>query len=329
MKDLKDYKQEVSQTRIGCLGGSDGKMLAQVASLGAVPRSALKRLAICKGLIPQVDIPKNAAIQAGDDIEMAIYQYLSANDERYESNPLLVSEKYSTKNVKLIAHPDFLLKDDARKTLFVYECKTTKYGVEETRQTYKAQLFIEFVLAKELASTFGSNWSVKLFLVHYDTNGLDLEQGVEFVPSRMTLREVRFANPFFDIKKSMTIIDDFMETFTEYYDGEEVESEYLPANIKEQFIAITNVINEIKEREKQVDEFKRRLTVFMKQKGIKSIKSDNWNMTFVDDTESVSFDYKAFLNDLTNKHPRKANKLLRTYEKRTKRDAYVKIALKK
>lgn len=329
MKDLKDYKEEVAQTRVGCLGGSDGKMLAQVASLGAVPRSALKRLAICKGLIPQVEIPKNAAIQAGDDIEMAIYQYLSANDERYESNPLLVSEKYSTKNVKLIAHPDFLLKDDARKTLFAYECKTTKYGVEETRQTYKAQLFIEFVLAKELASTFGSNWSVKLFLVHYDTNGLDLEQGVEFVPSRMTLREVRFSNPFFDIKKSMTIIDDFMETFTEYYDGEEVESEYLPANIKEQFIAITNVINEIKEREKQVDEFKRRLTVFMKQKGIKSIKSDNWNMTFVDDTESVSFDYKAFLNDLTNKHPRKANKLLRTYEKRTKRDAYVKIALKK
>jgi hypothetical protein len=32
MAEIQDYKQEVANTRKGCLGGSDGKMLAQIAA---------------------------------------------------------------------------------------------------------------------------------------------------------------------------------------------------------------------------------------------------------------------------------------------------------
>ena len=110
MAEIQDYKNEIANTRKGCLGGSDGKMLAQIAALGYVPKSAYKRLAVCNGLIEQEEIPRTAAIVAGDKIEMAIYDHLTKKDPRYESNPLWVSEKYSTKNVKLIAHPDIVLK---------------------------------------------------------------------------------------------------------------------------------------------------------------------------------------------------------------------------
>ena len=328
MEETKDYKQEVAQTRLGSLGSSDGKMLAQICSLGFVPQSAQKRLALCKGLIPQTDIPHTAAVQAGDDIEMAIYQHISATDPRYESNPLWVSEKYSTKNVRLIAHPDFVLKDEARKTLFVYECKTTKFSVEETRQTYKAQMFIEFLLGKELAATFGSDWTVKNFLVHYDTNGLDLSQGIEFDPQRMTIKEVRFVAPFFDIKKAMTIVNDFMEGFTAYYEGDEVNADLLPAKVKEEFDLVAATLVEIKEREKVVEDFKKRLYDFMLEKGIMSVKNDVFTISRVDATESKTFDAKKFVEDLTKEHPRKAKKLVTKYTKVTKRKGYASIKLK-
>ena len=59
MEDIvKDYKQEIAATRVGCLGSSDGKLLAQVDSLGKVPKSAYKRLAVVNGLIPQVEIQR-------------------------------------------------------------------------------------------------------------------------------------------------------------------------------------------------------------------------------------------------------------------------------
>lgn len=328
MEETKDYKEEIAKTRLGCLGSSDARMLAQIASLGMIPNSALKRLAVCKGLIQQVEIPKNDAIQAGDDIEMMVYEHLKSQDPRYESNPLWESERYSRKNVRLISHPDIVLKNDEKKTLYIYEVKATKFGFEETKATYKAQLFVHFLLGKEKTKFLGKDWKVKVFLVHYSTDGLDLSEGVMFDPTRLTIKQTNFNAPMFDIAKAMDIVDAFLEDFTEYYDGDEIGSEYLPEKVKQEFNTITNVLKEIKEREVKVDEFKQRLCKFMQEKGIKSVKNDAWNITLVNATESVSFDSKAFISDLMGKHPRKAKKLLKTFEKRTQKKAYVTIKLK-
>ena len=330
MKEMIDYKDDVAQSRVGCLGSSDGKMLAQICALGYVPKSAHKRLAVCKGLVAQEDIPRTAAVQAGDDMEQLIYLHLSANDPRYESNPRWVSKRYAYKNVTLIAHPDIVLKDDARKTLYVYEVKTTKYTFEETRQTYKAQLFIEHLLAKEICESLGKDWNVKMNLVHYNTDGLDLESGkVEFDPSRLTVKEVRFTSTaYFDIKKSMGIVDDFLEGMTEYYEGEEIDADMLPTTIKTQFEDVAVVLQEIKEREKTVEEFKERLYKFMVEKDIKSISNDFFSITRVDPTESKSFDGKKYLEELGKTHPRKAKKILAEFTKTTKRKGYASIKVK-
>lgn len=328
MEEIKDYKQDVAATRVGSLGSSDGRMLAQIASLGIVPHSALKRLAVCKGLIPQTEIPKTAAIQAGDDLEMLVYKHLMASDPRYVSNPLWVSEKYSRKNVRLISHPDIVLKDDVQKTLFVYEVKTTKFSFKETKATYRPQLFIHFLLGNETAKSYGDDWKVKVFLVHYSTDGLDLTDGITFDPTRLTVKSVSFNSPVFDIKKAMDVVDVFLEDFTEYYEGDEIDSAYLPEKVKQEFDAITNVLAEIKERETKVEEFKARLYAFMSSHDIKSVKNDAWSITRVDPTESRQFDSKAFLQDYATKHPRAYKKLVSCFEKVVKRKGSVQIRLK-
>ena len=329
MAEIQDYKNEISNTRKGCLGGSDGKMLAQIAALGYVPKSAFKRLAVCKGLIEQEDIPRTASIVAGDKIEMAIYDHLTKKDPRYESNPLWVSEKYSTKNVKLIAHPDIVLKDEARKTLFVYEVKTTKYNINDTRTTYKSQLFIENTLAHEIISKLGSGWSVKLFLVHYSTEGLDLNDGVEFDPTRMTLKEVSFrSSALFDIKSAMELVDTFLETFTEYYDGDDVDANLLPTNVKSQFDDVAAMLVEIKERETKIEEFKKRLYDFMLEHDIKSIKNEYFSIVAVAPSESKSFDTKRYMEDLIKQYPRKSKKIIEKYTKTQKRKGYCQIKVK-
>lgn len=329
MEENLNYKDDVAQSRVGCLGSSDGKMLMQVCSLGFVPKSAHKRLAVCKGLIPQQEIPRTAAIVAGDEMEMAIYRHLSANDPRYESNPKWVSEKYSYKNVKLISHPDIVLIDNARKTVFVWEVKTTKYSVADTRQTYKAQLFIHYLLAKEIAERMGKDWTVKIALVHYNTDGLDLTEGVTFDPERLTIKDVRFTSTaFFDIHKAMSIVNDFLETFTEYYEGDEIDANLLPVTVKQQFEDIAVVLQDIKEKENKVAEFKEKLYKFMDGKDIKSISNEYFTITRVDPTVQKSFDGKKFLDDMAKDHPRKAKKVLAKYTKTVNRKGYATIKVK-
>ena len=229
----------------------------------------------------------------------------------------------------MIAHPDIVLKDDARKTLFVYEVKTTKYNVNDTRETYKAQVFIENLLAREIASTFGKDWSVKMFLVHYSTDGLDLTDGIVFDPTRITIKEVHFTTSYyFDIKKAMAIVNTFLENFTEYYDGDEIDANLLPTNVKSQFDDVAAMLVEIKERESKIDEFKKRLYDFMLEHDIKSIKNEYFSIVAVAPSESKSFDTKRYMEDLIKQYPRKSKKIIEKYTKTQKRKGYCQIKVK-
>lgn len=325
--EQENYKQEIEQTRKGCLGGSDAAMLRQVAQLGNVPRSAYKRLAVCKGLVDS-DHVVTRAMQYGDYIEQSIYRYLTETGKAYQSNPLWVSEKYSKKNVKLICHPDFVCFDDEKKCITVYECKATKFNPKATQETYRPQMFIEWLLAKEVASKLGNTWKVKIKLVHYDSSEQDMEGEFVFDTSKLSVVGVGFTTKFFfDIDKAMNIVDEYLENLDVYVEDDEIESEYLPAKVKEEFEMITNILTEIKEREKKVEDFKQKLYAFMLEKNVKGIRSEEWSITRVDSSESVQFDYRRFLDEYMYKHPIKAKKLLRTYEKRVKRKGYAVIKL--
>ena len=46
MENNYDYKDEIISSRVGALGGSDGKVLAAIANNGCVQRGQVERLAI-------------------------------------------------------------------------------------------------------------------------------------------------------------------------------------------------------------------------------------------------------------------------------------------
>lgn len=325
---MEDYKNVISATRRGCLGGSDGDILERISMLGSVPNSAYKRLAVAKGLIENDNITTRV-MQYGDFIEQSIYSSLIATNPDYQSNPTWVSGKYSRKDLKLICHPDFVLFDEKNKVLNIYECKATRFTVDQTRDTYKNQLFIEWTIGKEIVASRGDGWKVNMFLCHYNTDGVDIDREFDYDPQRLTVHRLRMKDNLFDIAKAMTVASDFLQTFDYYSEDEDIEAQYLPEKVKAEFDAVSVVLSEIKERENTIEAFKARMVTFMQQKGIKSIKSEEWSITLVEASESVQFDHKKFLADLGDKHPRKAKKLRKDYEKRVAKGAYVKIALNK
>ena len=321
-----DYKQDIIQTRVGHLGGSDAKMIQSVAEAGKIPQSAMKRLAVCKGLVEQPQFT-NPAIEFGNYVESMVFESLHSQDERWQSNPCLVSTKYSRPNCKVIDHVDFFLQDDEKKVLILGECKATHSTYEQTHDEYKWQLLHHYLLGCERAKELGG-YKVKVMLCHYLTDGIDLTQPFEFDPSRLTVKQLRNMDKLsksYNLAEPMDIIDNFLETFTEYYE-DEVDGNLLPEKVKSEFDQVTTFLTEIKEREKKVDDFKKKLTEFMVSKGIKGIKTDAWAITLVNESESVSVDYKAiFANEIESKKPRVANKLKKQYKKVTKKKAYVMI----
>lgn len=328
---MDDYKLDIQNTRKGCLGGSDAKLLQSVAESGSIPKSALERLAVCKGLIENENITTRV-MKYGDFIETSIYEHLtSGNAIGYESNPLWVSSKFSKKNVKLIAHPDIVRVDSDNATIFVFEVKATKFALQDTINTYIGQMYIEWLLAQETASKMGKNWNVRLYIVHYDSSSQDMNGEFEFDPSKMQIEEVLFdkKHKVFDVDKAMTIVNDFLDGYNEYIEKEEVDAAYLPENVKKEFDTVTNMLNEIKQRETQVEEFKKKLLTFMSEKGIRSIKNDMWSITYVGASETVSVDYKAiFSKEIEAKKPRVAKQLKEKYKKVTKKNPYVTIRVK-
>ena len=324
---MEDYKQDIINTRRGCLGSSDGKMLRQICELGEVPSSAHRRLAVVKGFVESKNVT-TTAMKAGDEIENAIFNHLSAGDERYESNPLWVSERYSRYNCRLISHPDIVLKDEQKKLLHVYEVKTTSKSFYNTREDYKEQLYIHQKLGMEQARMLGKEWRLRLYLVHYSTAGLDLEDGIDFNPERITIRTVHFNTDVFNIMKAMSIVSKFLDTFNEYYDGDEIDAEYVPAPIRKSFELVEQMLLEIKEREDKIDQFKKKLYEFLQSKNVKSIRSDSYTITRVDPSVTVGTDYKKFFDAFCENHPRKAKKMKDSYRKEIKKNGYVIFKLK-
>lgn len=327
MEEL-DYKNQIRSSRCGALGSSDGKLILQVAESGVIPKSAYKRLAVCKGLIEQEDIPYTAAVRAGDELEMHVFEHLKANDDRYQSNPCWVSKRYSRKNVKLLTHPDIVLQDDENKVLNVYEVKCTKFTFEQTRDTYKAQLIIHWVIANEIAKELGG-YKVKLSLVHYSTEGMNLEEGFEFDPSRLTVKQLRSIDKearMYRLSDAMDILNNFLETFTEYYEQEEVDANLLPAKVQTQFSEVAQFLREIKEREAKIDAFKAKLYDFLSERGIKKVSCDDFSFTVVAPTQQISIDYKnLFTQEIEAKKPRIARRLKEKYKKTTNKKGYIVI----
>jgi hypothetical protein len=303
-----NYKEEIRDTRKGYLGGSDFQMFSKINSLGKVPESCKERLAIVKGLYKKENDFSTEAMRIGDEVENKIFDILKSQDERWESNPRIESKKFKRNNVNLLCHPDFMLVDNDKKIVIFIECKATKDSLEKTRKNYNGQLYIENILGKEYTESIGGRgWRFNLKLCHYNPENYD----GSIVDENIETAVVRFGKPPFNIAKCMDMIDDYLGDMTEYY-RDDITEEYLPIEIKNKFDAVAGVLREIKDREIQVEEFKKKMFAFMTEKNIKSVKTENFTLTRIDETEINSFDgsrfkdehrtlYKKYLKKITKK----------------------------
>lgn len=323
---MEDYKIDIEQSRKGNLGSSDARMLQQIAELGVVPKSAVKRLAIVKGLVSNDNI-STPAMAFGDRIEMQVFDMLKSQDDRWQSNPCLTSTKYSRKNVKVIDHIDYLIQDDEKKVITLGEAKATKLSFRQAREEYRWQLAHHHLIGNEIAKMIG-NYTVRVLLCVYDTNGVDYNDH-EFDASRLTVKQVRFSKAEYDLGKAMDIVDSFLEDLTEYYEKEEIDANMLPVNVYTQFSEVATFLREIKERESKIDAFKAKLYDFLYERGISKVKCDDFSFTVVAPTKQVTFDAKSFMEDFTEKHPRKAKQIREKYKKVSDKRGYVKIMVDK
>lgn len=316
-----DYKNDIINSRIGSLGSSDGKVLAAIAKNGCVQRGQVERLAIAKGLYERPNIT-NLAMQYGDFIENMIYDSLVQVDERWESNKCFRSQKYGREGLGLLVHIDFSLFDDSRdKPLLLWvECKATTTDIEQTYKDYKEQLYIEYVLGKELAEQLGADF--KLELCHYDASVMfEDESQLQFAfdPDKISRKKVIFKKPVFDIASGMDIAAQYVSEMTEYK-REEIDWDYLPAEVQEQMKQVNNILVSIKEKQDSIEEFKSRFYDFLCKNEIKSVKTPYFTISRVDESVSIQFDKVRF----TAEHPELAAK----YQRAVKKKGYVLIKTK-
>ena len=182
-------------------------------------------------------------------------------------------------------------------------------------------------MAQERAKELGG-YKVKLVFCVYNTDGVDYENH-EFDPSRLmvkTLRGMEKISKSYRLAEAMDIIDNFLETFTEFYEQEEVDANLLPANVQSQFSEVAQFLREIKEREDKVAAFKTKLYDFLSERGIRKVACDDFSFTVVAPTQQISVDYKAlFTQEIEAKKPRVAKQLKEKYKKTTNKKGYVVI----
>lgn len=321
MENNYDYKDEIISSRVGALGGSDGKVLAAIANNGCVQRGQVERLAIAKGLYERPNIT-NLAMQYGDFIENMIYDSLVQVDERWESNKCFRSQKYGREVLGLLVHIDFSLFDESRdKPLLLWvECKATTTDIEQTYKDYKEQLYVEYVLGKELAEQLGADF--KLELCHYDASVMfedEFQLQFAFDPDKISRKKVIFKKPVFDISSGMDIAAQYVSEMTEYK-REEIDWDYLPAEVQEQMKQVNNILVSIKEKQDSIEEFKSRFYDFLCKNEIKSVKTPYFTISRVDESVSIQFDKVRF----TAEHPELAAK----YQRAVKKKGYVLIKTK-
>lgn len=321
MENNYDYKDEIISSRVGNLGGSDARILAAIAKNGCVQRAQVERLAIAKGLYERPNIT-NIAMQYGDFIENMIYDSLVQVDERWESNKCFRSQKYGREGLGLLVHIDFSLFDESRdKPLLLWvECKATTTDIEQTYKDYKEQLYIEYMLGKELAEELGADF--KLELCHYDASVMfEDESQLQFAfdPDKISRKKVVFKKPVFDISFGMDIASKYVSEMTEYK-REEIDWDYLPAEVQEQMKQVNNILVSIKEKQDSIEEFKSRFYDFLCKNEVKSIKTPYFTISRVDESVSMQFDKAKFAAE----HPEMVDK----YQKVVKKKGYVLIKTK-
>ena len=305
-----EHKQEIINTRVGGLGSSDAKMVVGIAERETLNYADKERIAVMLGLAENRQITSKA-IELGNIIEDAVFEVFKTQfGENIASNPRYTMEL--NLDYRVSNHIDFEISSDSE--LIWIEHKSTIHGIDQALEDYKYQLAWHAMLGQEKALNEGKKF--KLLLSHYDTNGWDNE----FNADKLSIVEVTPNTHLIDkICKGLLIINEQIPTF-EWQPNEGIlHASSLPAEINDKCEMMAEHLRKIKEMTEQVDNFKSKMCELMVANNVKSIVTDAFTITLVEQSVSTTFDKSKFAKE----HP----EMVAQYEKKSIRKPYVNIKL--
>lgn len=305
-----EHKQEIINTRVGGLGSSDAKMVVAIGERGSLNYADKERIAVMLGLAEKRQI-STPSIELGNVIEDAVFYTLQQEyGDAITSNPRYTMEL--NLDYRVSNHIDFEISTPTE--LIWIEHKSTIHGIDQALEDYKYQLAWHAMLGQDKAQ--GEGKTFRLMLSHYDTNDFDNT----FEARKFKIVAVAPNQHYIDkIAKGLIVINDALPTFTWEKNEGILHASSLPAEINDKCEMIASHLRKIKELTEQVDTFKQRMCELMVANNVKSIVTDAFSITLVEQSVSTTFDKSKFAKE----HP----DMVAQYEKKQTRKPYVTIKI--
>ena len=295
------HQREIEQSRVGGFGGSDAKMFYKIGlnGLSALSNTDKIRIRVAKGIDEYKPIMQTEAMQKGHDFEDWFAEEFMEDLSKFKREHRVAPESAFAINFNVFAHADFY----NIKGRWAIELKCVS-NVDTVHNDYMAQLQWYYMLGCKRVGLIVCNSK-------YD----DFDDGLQ-APIEVEQNENYIATLLHGIK----LLDDNWNTLDLKIGDEWDESDLFPSEQKEVQL-MTSYLQQIKSMEAQIEESKAKLLEMMTESGVKSIKSESYNITVVPDGTTSRFDKKKLLKD----HP-EINEA--DYTSTSDRKAYLKITLK-
>ena len=131
------HAEEIKQTRIGGLGGSDAAMVLRIGQRGlsALTATDTKRLCVMVGKVEPDNFGGNEYTKAGHDFEEFAESVVPFGKYGYERERFIIQPL--AKSFKVFAHADFAY---GEKRTDIVECKYVQKPTDKVLTEYYAQL---------------------------------------------------------------------------------------------------------------------------------------------------------------------------------------------
>lgn len=162
-ENAEKHAEEIRQSRVGGLGGSDAAMLLKIGmnGLSALTATDNNRLCVMLGLMPVNDFGGNIYTAAGHKFEDWVEEMQPWGDNTYIREAVL--ELPLAKSFKTFAHADF------SKDGVVVECKFVQASTDKVASQYNAQLQWYYMLGAREVYLMHGQGSVEPFEVQENT----------------------------------------------------------------------------------------------------------------------------------------------------------------
>ena len=295
------HQQKIEKSRVGGFGGSDAKMFYKIGlnGLSALSNTDKMRIRVAKGIDEYKPIMQTEAMQKGHDFEDWFAEEFMEDLSEFKREHRVAPESAFAINFNVFAHADFY----NIKGRWAIELKCVS-DVEAVQENYMSQLQWYYMLG---CSGVG--------LIVCDSKAENFDDGLQD-PAGVKPNE----NYIETLRHGIKLLDDNWDDLDLKIGDEWDESDLFPSEQREVQL-MTSYLQQIKSMEAQIEESKAKLLDMMTKSGVKSIKSDAYNITVVPDGTTSRFDKKKLLKDYPEINEA-------DYTSTSERKAYLKITLK-